>query len=468
MIKRNFSSLNESEKIELLFLQGEKINLLEEKVNILEARLSRTTKKNSKNSHKPPSSDHGKKKTKSLRQKSDRQAGGQPGHKGCNLKMSKKPDEVEYHNVSCCEECGRRLKRTSDQIIKRQVFEIPPPSFFVTEHQAEVKACDGCGHINTAKFPKAVKKQTQYGPRAKSLMVYLSQGQMLPYKRIKLLFKTLYNQSISSGTVYNAVKESGANLKGLDEKIKELLKKTMVLNCDETGMNVDQDKYWLHVTSNEKLTHYGIHPKRGADAMEEIGILPQYNGTMVHDHWKSYFRYSESDHALCNAHHLRELKYIHEVQGLRWAKEMSNLLLTVYSKKENAIKKGRSCFYSKTKKRIINYYKEILQKGRREQSVRGTKDSKNLLRRLLHYQKETLLFMEDFKIPFTNNQAEQDIRMMKVHQKITGGFRTVAGARTFCTNRGIISTAIKNGKNILHVIENAFRGTLSLKQIVTA
>ena len=151
----------------------------------------------------------------------------------------------------------------------------------------------------------------------------------------------------------------------------------------------------------------------------------------------------ESDHALCNAHHLRELKYIHEVQRLRWAKEMSDLLLTVYSKRKSAIKKGRAGFYRKTKERIIDRYKEIIQKGKREQSVRGTKDSQNILKRLLLYQKEKLLFMEDFNIPFTNNQAEQDIRLVKVHQKITGGFRTVAGGRTFCTNRGIISLNLK-------------------------
>ena len=465
MIKKHFALLSESEKLELLFLQGEKINLLEEKIKKLEARLDKS-KKNSKNSHKPPSSDQNKKKTRSLRQKSGKKAGGQPGHKGHNLKMSKNPDEVYYHSISHCECCGGKLNKKPSKIVKRQVFEIPNPSFFVTEHQAEINKCRNCGHINMADFPNGVKKQTQYGPKAKSLMVYLSQDQLLPYKRIKSLFQELYNQTISAGTVYNAVKENATNLKKVDEKIIGLLIKSHILNCDETGMNVSQNKHWLHVTSNHKATHYGIHKARGFAAMEEIGILGKYGGTMVHDHWRSYFRYPNSDHALCNAHHLRELKYIHEVQRLRWAKEMSDLLLKIYNEKEHAISKGQYRFYNNTKQNFISSYKNIIFKGRREQSVRGTKDSKNLLTRLLKYQKETLLFMENFKVPFTNNQGEQDIRMMKVQQKITGGFRTITGARNFCINRGVMSTAIKNGKNILNIFEKAFLGKLTLKQLV--
>lgn len=468
MAIKSFAMLSESEKIELLFLQGEKINLLQEELKKLKIRLDKLTNKNSKNSHKPPSSDQDKKKKpQSLRQKSGKKVGGQPGHKGCTLEMSKNPDEIYYHSISHCECCGKKLKKKPNKIVKRQVFEIPKPIFSVTEHQAEINECDGCGHINIADFPEGVTKQTQYGPRAKSLMAYLSQDQLLPYKRIKSLFKTLYDQTISAGTVYNAVNEAANNLKKVDEKIIDLLTKSYILNCDETGMNVSQNKHWLHVASNNKATHYGIHKARGFVAMEEIGILAKSCGTMVHDHWRSYFRYTHSAHALCNVHHLRELKYIHEVQRLRWAKEMSELLLKIYSEKEYAIRKGRYRFYDKTKERFILSYKNIIQKGQREQSVRGTNDSKNLLARLLKYQKETLLFMEDFKVPFTNNQGEQDLRMMKVQQKITGGFRTLTGARNFCINRGIISTAIKNGKNVLNIFEKAFAGKLTLRQVVT-
>ena len=180
MLTKNFAMLSESEKLELLFLQGEKINLLEEKIKKLEASLNKN-KKNSKNSHKPPSSDQ-EKKTRSLRKKSGKKAGGQPGHKGHNLKMSKNPDEVYYHSISHCECCGGKLNKKPSKIVKRQVFEIPNPSFFVTEHQAEVKKCGDCGYANISDFPGEIKRQTQYGPRAKSLMVYLSQEQLLPYK----------------------------------------------------------------------------------------------------------------------------------------------------------------------------------------------------------------------------------------------------------------------------------------------
>jgi transposase len=468
MAIKKFAQLKESEKIELLYLLSEKNNLLEEEIKKLKARLDKLTKKNSNNSHKPPSSDQDKKKkTMSLRKKSKKKPGGQPGHKGTNLKPIKNPDEVYYHSIAKCECCGDKLTKKPKKIVKRQVFEIPKPEFFVTEYQAEVKKCRGCGHNNMATFPEGVNKQTQYGPRAKSLMVYLSRVQLLPYRRAKSLFKVLYDQTISQGTIYNAITEGANCLKKINNKIADLLSQSNVLNSDETGMNVSQSKHWLHVASNDKATHYGIHKNRGSVAMDHIGILSKFSGTMVHDCWRSYFKFKKAIHALCNQHHLRELKYINEVQNLRWAKEMSDLLLEINRKKKRAIRNGRRRFYKKTKQDFITRYNNIIDKGQMEQSSRGTKDSKNLLHRLYKYQKETLLFMEDFRVPFTNNQAERDIRMEKVQQKITGGFRTLAGAKNSCTIRGVMSTVAKNGKNILDVLEKAFLGKLKLQHVIS-
>lgn len=468
MVKSNFATLKESEKIELLYLQGEKINLLEEENKRLKARLDKYTKKNSRNSHKPSSTDKINNKTQSLREKSGKKVGGQPGHKGYNLEFSKKPDEILYYTITQCTCCGSELNNKPDDIDKKQVFEIPKPKFLITEHQAEIKSCPKCGTSNIAQIPNWIISKTQYGPEAKSLMVYLSQYQCLPYYRIRLLFKTIYNHIVSAGTVYNAVKENGEKLQNVDQKLKQLLSVSSVLHGDESGINVANDKHWLHVASNEKLTHYSVHESRGFEAMESIGIFQEYKGIMVHDHWRSYFRYEEVEHALCNAHHLRELKYINEVQGLKWAKTMSNLLIEIYETKKQSINCGQRKFYRKTKDKFIERYNDIIRRGQQEQSVRGTLDSKNLLKRLNKHSKETLLFMENYEVPFTNNQGEQDIRMIKIHQKITGGFRTIKGAKTFCINRGIISTAIKNGKNILRVLRQAFLGKLTLPQLIAA
>lgn len=469
MVTDSFASLKESEKIELLYLQGEKINLLEEEIRRLKARLDKYTKKNSRNSHKPSSTDQSNNKTKSLREKSGKKPGGQSGHKGYNLKFSKTPDEVLYYSVTECACCGCKLQnKKPDDLDKKQVFEIPKPKFLIIEHQSEIKTCGKCGIINVAQMPGWIISKTQYGPEAKSLMVYLSQYQMLPYHRIRLLFKTIYNHAVSAGTVYNAVKENGEKLQTIDHKMKQLLLESPTLHGDESGINIANDKHWLHVASNEKITHYHIDKSRGFDAMENVGIFGKYHGIMVHDHWRSYFRYTEADHALCNAHHLRELKYINEVQGLRWAKTMADLLIEIHNKKQESISCGRHKFYQKTKARFIERYKNIICSGQREQSVRGTLDSKNLLKRLNKYYTETLLFMENYDVPFTNNQGERDIRMIKVYQKITGGFRTINGAKNFCINRGVISTAIKNGKNILNILRQAFLGRLTLPQLIAA
>lgn len=466
MVTGNFALLKESEKIELLYMQGEKINLLEEEIRRLKVRLDKYTKKNSRNSHKSSSTDQGNDKTLSLRTKSGKKPGGQPGHKGHNLKFSKTPDEILYYPVTQCACCGCQLDQKPKDLDKKQVFEIPKPKISITEHQAEIKTCDNCGTTNIAQIPSWIISKTQYGPEAKSLMVYLSQYQLLPYYRIRVLLKTIYNHLISAGTVYNAVKENGKKLQTIDQNMEQLLVKSPILHGDESGINIANDKHWLHVASNETITHYNIHKSRGFEAMEDIGIFKQYQGIMIHDHWRSYFRYTKAGHSLCNAHHLRELKYINEVQGLKWAKTMSGLLIEIYDRKQQSISHGRHKFYRKTKMKFIERYMDIISSGQREQSVRGTLDSKNLLKRLKEHYQETLLFMENYKVPFTNNQGERDIRMIKVHQKITGGFRTVSGAKTFCINRGVISTAIKNGKNILHILRQAFLGKLTLPQLI--
>lgn len=464
---QDLSRLAPDEKIEFILLQAEKINILEESIEQLKAKikfLEDKKRKNSRNSSKPPSSDQ--KKTRSLRKKSGRNPGGQPGHDGYCLEIKKDPDEIQVNTVSHCIECGYELNKRADSTDIRQVFEIPDPRMWVIEHQAEIKECRRCGCINKAEFPKEVIQKTQYGSRAKGLMVYLSQYQFLPYNRIRLLFKDLYNHVVSAGTVFNAVNESANKVININNKLKELLTEVNLLNADETGMNIAGDKHWLHIASNEHFTHYAVHKRRGCLAMDDIGVLARYRGTLIHDHWGSYFKYPDARHGLCNAHHLRELKFLHEVQGFNWANRMSDLLIAIHDKRENAKDKGLTAFNKSTINSFTKTYQDILAQGKRGQAAKGTKDSGNLLKRLKLHQAETLLFMNDFSVPFSNNQAEQDARMMKVQQKITGGFRTFMGAKNFCLNRSIISTAIKNKKNILKIFQWVFQGKLTLNRLI--
>jgi transposase len=459
--------LTPEKKIELILLQAEQVQLLKEVVKNLKDKIKKLQCKNSNNSHKPPSSDQNrkKKKTQSLRKKSGKNPGGQPGHKGDTLKKVANPDEIIIHSVESCQKCNNKLNKRADNIQSRQVFEIPEPKFIVTEHQVEIKRCRCCNHVNTGEFPEGVINSTQYGEKAKGLIVYLHHGQLLPYKRLKELFQEIYKQNISTGTLVNTINSGADRLVFIENNIKTLLINSQILHNDETGINISGEKQWLHVAGNKTLTHYSVHKKRGFDAMEDIGILSKFKGTMIHDHWKSYFKYTQPNHALCNAHHLRELKYIHEIQGFKWAAEMTDLLLRMRNNRKLAVQNNKSFFPKQTITKYINAYNFVIKKGKTEQAIRGTLDSKNLLKRFEKYSKETLLFIHDFNVPFSNNQGEQDIRMHKVKQKISGGFRTSKGAKAFCTNRGIISTAIKNGKNVLDILQKNFQNILSIEYL---
>jgi len=463
--KIDVSHLDSADKTVLIDMLNEKNNLLIEKYNRLEARfklLEARLAKNSSNSSKPPSSDTKKpKKTESLKKKSGKKPGGQPGHKGHTLEMSSAPDEIVILGVDACVHCGNNLKKTRASLDKRQEFEIPKPKIWVTEYQAESKDCKKCHYITTAFFPEHITHVTQYGPRARSLMVYMNEYQFIPFERSSEFFKTVYGHSISPGTIVNAVTTLSRRYETVEDEIKQLLIKSNLVNCDETSVNINGNKQWLHTVGTEQLTHYAVHEKRGRQATEDIGILPDFKGTMVHDHWKSYFSYKESQHGLCNAHHLRELRFIHEHHYIKWANEMSELLLDINQQKELLLKKGkRFSQYCLT----INSqaYDEILKKAGREQARRGTIDSSNLLKRLKNYKREVLLFMYDMAVPFTNNLSERDIRMNKIKQKISGCFRQQEGAKDFCRIRSVISTAKKNKKNIFNILQ------ISFQKIITA
>jgi transposase len=473
--KTNVSHLDSADKTVLIHLLQEQNNLLKEKYqrlekrfNVLESRLA----KNSSNSSKPPSTDTKKRKkllkTTSSKKRTGKKPGGQPGHKGRYLKMSVKPDEILSLPVDACGHCHHKLTSTKATLEKRQEFEIPPPRIWVREYQAQEKYCKQCGYTTTACFPDKITHKTQYGPRAKSLLVYMNQYQLLPFERASEFFETVYGHRISPGTIVHAVNTLADRLEQVENAIKSRLVKSSLVHCDETGINVTGNKHWLHTVGTEQLTHYAIHEKRGRKATEAIGILPEFKGTMVHDHWKSYFTYKECEHGLCNAHHIRELRFLYEHHHIKWAKKMSILLIEINEEKNKQMTtQNKKSFSPYRLKKYNDRYDAILHKALKEQARRGTIDSHNLLKRLTAYKDSVFLFMTDFTVPFTNNLSERDIRMTKVKQKISGCFRTKTGGENFCRIRGTLSTAKKNKKNIFTILQDAFCEVISLEHLLT-
>ena len=444
--------------------QAEYITELKKRIKALEDRLSQ----NSTNSSKPPSTDWPKKK-RSLRKKTGRSPGGQKGHKGYNLKMVDNPESIRVHRVSTCSKCGSSLEDVLPTgYRKRQVFDLPPIKVEVTEHRTEEKICPHCGQLNEAFFPGGINQQTQYGSRIKSILTYLNSYQLLPYERTSELFSDLFDIELSAGTIVNANRVCSGALKSVEEMIKDKITASPVVHFDETGLYTEGDRWWLHVASTKDLTYYASHPRRGKAATEDIGILPNFYGTAVHDSWDTYFKYSCS-HALCNAHHLRELKAVKECYSQKWAGDMSSLLVEI----KEAVNKKSEVADKLDKDKIDGFkkrYDKIIKGGLAENPPDRVRDgpkkrgrikqskARNLLCRLKEHWRETLSFMYDFDIPFDNSQAERDIRMIKVQQKISGTFRSADGAKTFCRIRGYISTARKSSLSVIDAIQAAFEG----------
>ena len=448
-----------------LLAQEVELEALRAKLQSLEDRLN----KNSKNSSMPPSSDGFKKsRTKSLRKRGRKKNGGQEGHKGHTLKPIENPDRTEVHKVDRCTHCGASLEDAEVNDYQTcQVFDIPPIELEVTEHRAEVKTCPNCNTLNTASLPPGVTSPVQYGNRIKSLMVYLNNYQFIPLERVCEFLEDLFGHSPSEAIVLQANEICAENVKPANEAIKDQLIKSDVDNLDETGLRVENKRYWLHVVCNSRLTFYHPDPKRGRDAMESAGILPQFKGTAVHDHWTPYFGYEDVTHSLCNAHILRELKFIHEQYGQKWAEKMTEFLLNVKSE----VDQDHLCRDQLHFAQIAMFedrYDEIVMEGLdmnppppRVPGKRGRvkqSEPKNLLDRLKKYAGCVLAFMYDFRVPFENNQAERDLRMIKVKQKVSGTFRTMEGAERFAAIRGYISTAKKNRYSVLDAIQDALVG----------
>jgi transposase len=449
---------------------------LEARVKTLEAQLA----KNSRNSSKPPSSDglekpkvgssHQRRKN---RKGKKRNPGGQKGHPGHGLQPVDNADHIIVHPIQECEQCGYGLNgEPAIDYEARQVFEIPPVPIEVTEHRAEIKECPDCGAVSKAVFPEDVAAPTQYGPRVKATAVYMKIYQLQPYGRTCEFFRDLFSLQLSAGTLVNIIKDSSRRLEPAVEQIRQALIAAPLSGFDETGCSVEGKRIWLHVACTEELTYYEIHDKRGCEAMDDIGILPDFNGRAIHDFWKAYLAYRCS-HSFCCAHLLRELIFLYEVQNQRWAEKMIDCLLDMKEAVEQAEEKGQTNCGEKTRKLRARYDRivkkgflenpladlpSVDQNGKRKRGRPKRTEAQNLLLRFRDHPKEILAFLYDFKVPFDNNLAERDLRMMKNQQKISGTFRSPDGGKHFCRIRSYLSTVRKQGMNVIEAIHTVFVG----------
>ena len=421
------------------------------KVAELEARLN----KNSNNSNNPPSSDGPKRTVKNSRKPSGKPSGGQNGHEGSTKALKPNPDViVELKPKTECE-CGGVILET-DQYTIRQVTDMRPIEVITLEYRAKEGICGDCGKVHKASFPPGVEGTVSYGEHIQAIVTYLTNYQLLPLKRTTELVGDLFGLRISQGMIVAAGQEAYENLAPAEESIKEELCDSEVVGYDESGMRVNGKNHWLHSAGTERCTFYAIHPKRGREAMDDIGILPNFTGTAIHDHWKSYYHYDNCAHGECNQHHLRNLKYLHEELGFDWARDMACLLLRIKEHVDLSKTFGADRLEQDDIEEYERIYREVLESAPKDEQTHI--ESRRMAKRLSDFEQETLLFMLDFNVPFTNNLSERDIRMPKTKQKISGGFRSSEGAKAFARIRGFVSTVRKRGKNVLDGLVEVFSG----------
>jgi transposase len=416
---------------------------------------------NSTNSSKPPSSDPNRK--KKPQSKTGKKPGGQKGHVGTSLKKVDDPDKVELIKIDRSKLPAGRYRQVGFD--SRQVFDIDI-SRVVTEYRAQILE-DDKGNRFVASFPDGVTKAVQYGTGLKAHSVYMSQFQLIPYNRIQDYFADQLHIPVSEGSIFNFNKQAFRLLADFENQANNVLAASYFAHADETGINIGGKGHWLHCVSNDDWTLYYPHEKRGTDAMNEMGVLPRFKGILCHDHWRPYYKY-DCTHALCNAHHLRELTRAWEQDGQKWAKKLKNLLETINCKVNDA---GGALDAQESEKYRLKY-RVLLKQGEIEcpEPIRPQKKgkrgrikkskSRNLLERLRDYEQDTLRFMDDERVSFTNNLGESDIRMTKVQQKISGCFRSIGGAQIFCRVRSYLSTCRKQGVKSSHALDLLFNGKL--------
>jgi transposase len=466
-MKLPFSKPSVETLLSLLGELQERYRLLEEQNAVLVARvaeLERRLGQDSSNSNQPPSSDgpgRSPRRTGSLREKGLKKPGGQPGHSGKSLKRSERVDHTLEHRPAVCSRCQAGLDEAAGQLVEsRQVFDLPEPApLIVTEHQRYRCLCRHCGAINTGSFPPEVRAPVQYGSRLASVVTYLSAGQFLPEDRLGQLLADLFGARISAGTIGQMIARNARRARNFAAAVCEKIRRAPVKHLDETGFRIGTQAQWLHVAGtagDHGLVHYTVSPRRGA-------VLTGAAHIIVHDHWTSYFQLPDVTHALCNAHHLRELTALVDIDGEDWARRMRSLLRRLCHA-VNLAREKTGALRPATISTAERIYDRIVREGiawheTRPPLPRDIKRGRirrrtghNLLLRLKQHRQAVLLFLHNPAVPFTNNEAERDARMMKLRQKISGCFRTSEGADNFACLRTLIGTARKRQWPILDTL----------------
>ena len=448
-----------------------RISELEEIIKELREQLN----KNSGNSSKPPSTDGFKKpvnKNRSLRKKSGKKPGGQIGHTGSNLSVLSEPNHVEEHCHFDCKKCPHYAECHKTAVIKESRYVVDAVvDVDITEHDVIcIPCCPLCGREKTGEFPNNVNAYVQYGANLEALTVALNTVGAVSVSRTHEILSGVFNIPISTGTINNMVSRCAEKVEPAYAVIGEKLKESPINHADETGTSVDGKLKWVHCLSNEHYTYLALNTKRGFKAIEDIGLLTDYSGILVHDCWSPYWRLEGVTHQLCCAHILRELKGVTEnAPEQKWASKFAKLLLKMKRLKERAIGKEKSSLDRRTLKKYSKSYDEIIKLAYEENPVpeklpgkRGkTKRGKilSLIDRLFKHKGEVCLFLNDFDVPFDNNQAERDIRNVKIKTKVSGFFKTFEGANNYLKIMSFVGTAKKIGKSAFEAVKFAVIGS---------
>ncbi len=447
--------------------QRGQIAQLELRVKELESQ----TKQNSRNSSRPPSTDMYRPKSAFPRVKGGK-VGGKDGHDGGTLKMVPAPDYIVEHRKEVCAHCGKvHFQEPVSVRGRRQVFDIPPPRIEVTEHRVLDWVCCGCQHENQGEFPDGVSGQAQYGLRLQTSSVLFNNAYSIPRNKVQLIFKDLYGITMNQGTLQTQQGFAYTQLEPEEAHIKEQLLKSEVVHYDETGFYVGKERYWEHVASNDRYTYLFVHFNRGREAHDEdISILPHFRNWAIHDCWATYFNFLACKHGVCGSHLLRELTALIE-NGSKWAIKCHALLLDLYHQTDH----GKSNLPPKALPKILARYNKILQLADREEpppihrprgKPKQTK-GRNLFDRLTKHQEAVLAFAVHQEVPFTNNQAERDVRPTKTKMKVSGCFRTEYGAEIYARIQSFVSTVRKLQFNPFNELYTVLSGGIPEYRAVT-
>lgn len=433
------------------------------------AELEALLRKDSRTSSKPPSSDGpAKPAPRSRRERTGRGPGKQPGEPGFTLRQVDAPDEVHVHRPAWCQGCSRSLRRAPVVSVEaRQVFDLPPVRLAVSEHRLQHRRCR-CGTVSMADVPDGVGAPVQYGPGVRAVAAYLVGYQHLPYERARETLADLLNVGMSVGTLAGVVTATSARLDPFVDMVRQRIAAAAVAHFDETGLRVAGRTAWVHSASTDRLSLFTVHTSRGHDAITAAGVLPHFRGVAVHDGYTPYRRYG-SAHGLCNAHHLRELASVLDADpDQQWAQAMIRLLCEINDTTRHARAGGADAIEDRLLAVYRQRYDQIIAAGKAANptasNTRARSPAANLLARLDGFATDVLRFAHDLRVPFDNSQAERDIRMVKLRQKISGGLRTFTGAETFCAIRSYLSTARKHGLNALDALSRLHNGRVWLPE----